>query len=319
MKDPIKFKIDTQDRLINRFEQFNKEYAPILLDKIFEYIDKFARSKGFLVLEKNSGFLLGEFAKKLVDDFKNSTYISDIGSLLGNFDELETANKLLLSVINDNFDFDALDFSKEKKLIINELTESLLRPESFRVNIANDVRKILARNILTGAPIKDLKDELKRSVISSETGGGILGRYTTQITTDAVSQYSGIINDKLAKEVDLNAIGYLGSIIANSRVQCVRWKDQKGAVLLRKEKVAKLGYLPDEVKWANANGQGYGKKGSTSYILLTEANFMQYRGGYGCRHDAIPFHFDDKYYTRYKKLKDQYDKETLKNIESQKK
>ena len=319
MKDPIKFKIDTQDRLINRFEQFNKEYAPILLDKIFEYIDKFARSKGFLVLEKNSGFLLCEFAKKLVDDFKNSTYISDIGSLLGNFDELETANKLLLSVINDNFDFDALDFSKEKKLIINELTESLLRPESFRVNIANDVRKILARNILTGAPIKDLKDELKRSVISSETGGGILGRYTTQITTDAVSQYSGIINDKLAKEVDLNAIGYLGSIIANSRVQCVRWKDQKGAVLLRKEKVAKLGYLPDEVKWANANGQGYGKKGSTSYILLTEANFMQYRGGYGCRHDAIPFHFDDKYYTRYKKLKDQYDKETLKNIESQKK
>ena len=316
--DPIKNKIDVQDSLINRFKQFTDDYSDELLDKIFEYIDKFARAKGFLVLEKESGFLLAEFAKKLVDDFKNSAYIGELGGLLGSFDELTDANNLLLSVLNPEFDFDALNFSKEKKLVISELTESLLRPESFKVNISNEVRKILARKLLQGGSIKDLKAELTNAVSKSSQGGGILGRYVGQITTDATLQYTGIVNDKIAKIGKFNAFGYTGSLIETSRVQCVRWRNEKNGILLFDEKQAPYGYLPDEVKWANANGTGYGKKGSTSYILLTKENFSQYRGGYNCRHDALPFQWNDKKQKYFEKLDANFQKERARLIEEQK-
>lgn len=301
--DPIKNKIDVQDSLINKFKKFTDDYSDELLDKIFEYTDKFARSKGFLVLEAESGFLLAEFAKKLVEDFKDSKYIGQIGSLLGSFDELEVANKNLLGLLNPEFDFDALNFSKEKKLVIGELTESLLRPESFKVNISNEVRKILARNVLQGASIKNLKQELTNVVSKSSADGGILGRYTTQITTDAVLQYGGIINDKVAKIGNFNAFGYTGSLIETSRIQCQRWITDKKGVLLFDKKEAPNGYLPDEIKWAKANGTGYGKKDSPYYLDLRVDNFAQIRGGRNCRHEALPFKWDDKTAKYYEKLR----------------
>jgi hypothetical protein len=306
--DPIKNKIDVQDSLINKFKKFTDDYSDELLDKIFEYIDKFARSKGFLVLEAESGFLLAEFAKKLVEDFKESKYIGELGSLLGSFDELEVANKNLLGLLNPEFDFDALNFSKEKKVVIGELTESLLRPESFKVNISNEVRKILARNVLQGGSIKNLKKELTNVVSKSNTDGGILGRYVGQITTDAVLQYGGIINDKVAKIGVFNAFGYTGSLIETSRIQCQRWKNDKKGVLLFDQKESPYGYLPDEIKWANANGTGYGRKGSTSYIELTKDNFARYRGGYNCRHEALPFQWNDRNRKYYEKLNTEFEK-----------
>ena len=314
---PIKDKIDIQDSLIKRINQFNEEYSKELLDKIYLFIEKFKKEKGLYVLE-NESVIIDKMANEIVNDYQYKTNASNIGELLPTFDELNDVTIRILSTVNDDFDFDSLNLLPEQKFVINELTHNLLRVESLSVKIGNTIKKIISKNLLNGGSISDLKKDMELALLSNGYNDGMLSEYATQITTDAISQYTGIINDKLAKEANLNAIGYLGSIVGNSRVQCVRWKDQKGAVLLRNEKIDKLGYLPDEINWANKYGTGYWKEGSTSFIKLTEDNFMQYRGGRGCRHDALPFHFDDKYYTRYKKMKEQYDRETLKNIESQK-
>ena len=277
--DLIKEKYDIQNGIITGFDELSGDISEILLDRVFEYIDSFSRNLGKILIDKNTGFKLAEIAKKLVDDFKNSNYKSEIGKLLKSFDDIEDVSLKILNTVNDSIDLTKLGFTDEKKLIIGEISNEFLR-DSFQVNIANDIRKIIARNILTGSPIKALKEDLKNSVGTSINKGGILGRYTQQIATDAVLQYGGTINQKVAIAVKSNAYMYTGSLIETSRPQCKRWRDKYKGILLIDEKIQPYGYLPDEIKWAIENGGGYGSKGKASYIPLSLYNFAKYRGGY---------------------------------------
>jgi hypothetical protein len=94
-----------------------------------------------------------------------------------------------------------------------------------------------------------------------------------QISRDALGQFDGQINAIIADEFGLDAFRYVGSIIDDSRAQCVRWVGKR---ILEKSE------MQSEIAWANNNGSGM--------IPGTNPdNFLVFRGGYNCRHRAIPF------------------------------
>jgi len=102
---------------------------------------------------------------------------------------------------------------------------------------------------------------------------GQLKKYVSQVSRDALNQFDGQVNSRIAEEFGLNAFRYVGSIIEDSRPQCVRWVGKE--VLLLDE-------LSNEISWAYSNGTGM-------IPGTTRDNFAVYRGGYNCRHSAIPF------------------------------
>jgi len=77
----------------------------------------------------------------------------------------------------------------------------------------------------------------------------------------------------------LNAFQYIGSLVTDSRPQCERWIIKKGGVL-------KYSELEKEISWAYSNGKGM-------IPGTNKDNFGTYRGGYNCKHSAVPFRYEE--------------------------
>lgn len=82
-------------------------------------------------------------------------------------------------------------------------------------------------------------------MISKELGQ--FKKYVTQISRDTLNQFDGQINGRIAEEYGLNAFRYVGSIIEDSRPQCVQWVAMR--TLLKED-------LPALIASATASGSG---------------------------------------------------------------
>lgn len=138
--------------------------------------------------------------------------------------------------------------------------------------LTQPLRQLLLRNVLIGSNLTETIDELNS--IAAGQGGklGAFERYFTTASRDLLFQYQGTVNNKIANQYDLDGIMYVGSLIEDSRPQCQRWVDAEMIALKDLEK---------EIEWAFNNGSGM-------IPGTSKDNFCQYRGGYGCRHEAFP-------------------------------
>ena len=129
------------------------------------------------------------------------------------------------------------------------------------------------KNIVAGATIENLTASLEQAIMSDEARMGLFKAYVSRASRDALMQYEGQVNSRIANEYELDAYRYVGSIIRDSRPQCIRWVGK--GYLTKKE-------LEAEINWAFNAGSGM-------IPGTTKDNFCIYRGGYNCRHSAIPF------------------------------
>ena len=106
---------------------------------------------------------------------------------------------------------------------------------------------------------------------------GVFERWVGQIARDAVNEYQGGINAQIKVQYDLTDIRYVGSLVEDSRPQCVRWVKELGGRIKGTD-------LQAEIDWAYDHGSGM--KPDTN-----PENFPQKRGGYNCEHIAIPTKF----------------------------
>lgn len=129
------------------------------------------------------------------------------------------------------------------------------------------------RNIVAGATVSDMEAWIRDYIVSNKDRVGRFQRYAGQIARDALFQYDGLVNSLISENIGANAYYYVGGLVKDSREQCIRW-DGKG-YLLKSE-------LQAEINWAYRNGAGM-------IPGTTPENFTIYRGGYNCRHTAVPF------------------------------
>lgn len=129
------------------------------------------------------------------------------------------------------------------------------------------------RNIVSGATVSDMEAYLREFIVGNKDKVGRFRKYAGEIARDALFQYDGLVNSLIAENISANAYYYVGGLVKDSREQCIRW-DGKG-YLLKSE-------LQSEINWAYRNGAGM-------IPGTTPENFTIYRGGYNCRHTAVPF------------------------------
>jgi hypothetical protein len=140
-------------------------------------------------------------------------------------------------------------------LLVYPLQQSLLTHAASGVTLTEMVNMI--------------DDELRGN---AKNQNSVFGNQALQIGRDALGQYDGAINGKIAQDFDLNAIVYVGSVVDDTRAQCERWLESEFILIAD---------LQDEIDWAFNNGSGM-------IAGTTPANFTSLRGGYSCRHEAIP-------------------------------
>lgn len=158
------------------------------------------------------------------------------------------------------------------KQTVTDLLLGSLEGAGIEAAVSDPIRKVITNTVLTGGNLIDMIGQIEDAIISDSQRLGIMTRYVTQISRDALYQFSGLANQVIATEYDLNAYEYVGSLVDDSRPQCQRWVEKQ--ILLFSE-------LQDEIAWAERNGKGM-------IPATTPQNFAIYRGGYNCQHEAIP-------------------------------
>jgi hypothetical protein len=244
-----------------------------IFDALKNQISKMNQTGGKIDFDSKNVNLVNELDKILVKTIQKSDYPGTVKKYLQNFDDVTDFNEMIHEELNG---ISPEEFRKNvdpfKKQIVEDTLQGLTG-SGVSTNFVEPVRQELFKNIVAGTNSIDVEKALRDFIQGQGDKAGTLKRYITQVSRDALNQYEGQINSRIAEEFDLDAFQYVGSLIDDSRPQCIRWTGKE--VILKKD-------LESEISWAFNNGSGM--------VPGTNANnFAVFRGGYNCRHAAIPF------------------------------
>lgn len=275
------------------------------LDDLFKEVrkvqrDAFKEAMDFYIAEKNklegeafiargslAATAVNRFEKRLTDAIqRNAGYKSEIRKYMTNFDTMDLLNTKIHKVLNKiNISGVIKLANKQQRELVGGVVEKVVGeiskfPENMlgnemREQFTKPVKKVLYQNIMQGKSQSAAKKALHDFIIGEKGKIGSLERWSGQIARDSLSQYDGAVNDLVRKEFDLNGFKYIGSLVKDSRPQCVRW------VRMREIPIK---ILPRELANSTNRGQIPGTNVS---------NFATYRGGYNCNHQAIAIRIDE--------------------------
>ena len=229
--------------------------------------------------EKTDEFLLS-LDRRIARALKNSGYTSSVDKYLTNFDKIAENVKKVQEKVN-GINLLASQIDPYRRIEVSNTWDNLLGA-GVNKSFVQPVRQGLYRNIMFGATVSDVEKLVKDFVITKKDADSKLLRYVKQVSRDSLSQFDGGLQQKIASELNLNAIRYVGSLILDSRAQCRKWTTENNGLILLDNEFEK------EIQKAIDGNLYYDGKTSSGMIKETTlSNFMANRGGYNCRHRAI--------------------------------
>jgi hypothetical protein len=245
------------------------------ISKIFNEVDV---SAGKLKDTKKAREFLLSIDKRIKEVLNNSEYKTAVSGLIKDFDKITQNNIDLQAAINKKI------ISKKQLLPIQQLevnnTIERLLGSGIDKDFVAPIRQTLYRNIVLGVGVEETRSALEDFILSKPKKESVLSRYVGQVSRDSIMQFDGSIQQSIGAELELPDYIYTGSLILDSRAQCVHWVNK--AELPGEE-------LEAEIKTA-VNGGTFPdseKKCSGMNPSTTLSTFSIYRGGYNCRHRAI--------------------------------
>ncbi len=241
-------------------------------------------TKGDNILSNVSNLkLIGSIRNKLEKIILNENYLKNVAGYVQAFDQITALQISYFKEFNNKF-----RPSKTLKIIqelsvdstLNSLTEA-----GINANVLEPVNELLRTNITTGGNFPDLLEALRKRMVSDGKDLGSLERYTKQITTDSLNQYSANYNKTVSEDLGLEWYRYIGSNLTTTREFCEE--------LTKKEWVHKSELAAIIKGKIDGHQCAIYKKTGLPYGMIpetNESNFSVYRGGYSCGHQffAVP-------------------------------
>lgn len=247
-------------------------YAALM--EIFDTVDI---TNGKLATNPKAEEFLALLDYKIYQTLKKSGYPVLVSDFIGNYDKI-TENVRDLHQSLGNGIINLKDINSVKRLEVQKTIQNLTEQGMYKDFIA-PVREGLYRNIMFGATVGETEEFIKSQVISNKEKNSKLTRYVKQVSTDALHQYDGSVNQVAKQSLGLNAVQYVGSLIEDSRAQCMKWVGMS---------IIKDSQLKEEIDWALNGGRFSNKKCSGMIEGTNPDNFCINRGGWVCRHRVFP-------------------------------
>lgn len=163
-----------------------------------------------------------------------------------------------------------------------------LGDDAIGVNFVSPVQDILVKNVTAGGSRAEFIEQARDYIIGKEGEDGRLVRYTKQIVTDSLNQYSANYTQVLSDDLGLVWFKYVGSNKETTRPFCKALTAAKNGCLPFIHK----SQLPDIVSGEICGEQVpiYDKTGLPHGMVpgTNAANFQILRGGYNCNHQLQP-------------------------------
>lgn len=264
------------DNASSKFETSIKLIEASLVNEIRKLFKNVDVTGGKISTNKKTIEFLASLENRIKSALKDSGYNAKVSDLLKNFDLIKANNIKLQDVVNGINIADA-SLTDIQRIEVQNTIDKLLG-SGINADFINPMREALYRNIALGGSIGDAEAIIEKYVVTKGNNKSVLMRYAGQVARDSISQFDGMIQGVIGQELDLKDFLYSGSLITDSRSQCVYWVGKR--VLLREE-------LEQEINTALNKGYLGGKKCSGMIPGTNLTNFSAFRGGYNCRHRAI--------------------------------
>lgn len=263
-----------EDEFLKGFDGINRRVFDAILNKLFT----FQIREGKFVETQDPILLLGELKREVKQILATSEYQTKVDQLLRDMDKIHEANLAVQKGYN-KLDVAVALIKPIQAQYAAEIVDGLVNT-GIDAAFTKPMTEALMKYIVLGSNLSDTIDYLKEYVIGEPKKASKLERYATQIARDTLRGYDGQVNQKIATEYELDGYTYVGSIIDDSRGQCVRWSE-KGFMTFAE--------IEREIEWAYANEGNYynGHRIGGMMLGTTLSNFPLHCGGHNCRHGAV--------------------------------
>lgn len=261
--------VDSENQLLDGFDGIEKD----IYNSVLKKVRTFDQKDGKIIFDDDTVTGINEINGIVAKSIQGSKYVGKVRDYLRDFETIKQFNFDIHQDVNDLSPGELSDLiNPVQRQIVNQTLQNLTG-QGVNTNFIDPLREGIFKNIVAGTTITDLEGYLNAFINTNPERMGQFKRYVSQVSRDALNQFDGQVNSRIAEEFGLDAFRYVGSIIEDSRPQCVRWV---GLGVITAEN------LSNELSWAYSNGTGM-------IPGTTVDNFAVYRGGYNCRHSAIPF------------------------------
>lgn len=270
----IKIMDGAEDNLASSIIKIEKK----IYDEILKIFDSISITDGKLSNNDKTDEFIASLDRRISRILKENGYNDSVSKYLTNFDKIAENVKKIQSKLN-GINLTAKQIDPFKRIEISNTWDKLLG-SGINKDFVNPLRQGLYRNVMFGATISDVEKTVRDFVITKKGSDSKLLRYVKQVSRDSISQFDGGLQQKIAVDLDLNAVRYIGSIILDSRAQCRKWSSD-GIIKLDSA-------FEDEINQAIKGNLYFEGKASSGMIKETTlATFMANRGGWNCRHRCI--------------------------------
>jgi hypothetical protein len=268
-------------------EQFNKNIPGIqqqMLDDI-KLLTKQLDTKGDTIKLAGSNLkLLNQLKGRLQKILLNPEYVNSVKDYIKNFNEVIKLQNNYFSEVEKKFKPPKLAKEIRKQAVesvVNSLTEN-----GLNANIVDKVQDLLRRGITTAGSYNSLNNQLTDFLINNDSGEGQLLRYTKQISTDALNQFSGQYTQLISSDLGFEWFRYSGSNIETTRPFCEACTERKYFHISELPKVLR----GDFIEFSKYDGKINSKTNLPDGMIpgTDVTNFQTYRGGYNCGHQWRP-------------------------------
>jgi len=283
---------DILEKINESIESMNKRIPSIqkdIYDSLQEDLMKLDLQNGQIKATVKNLSLINSIKNKLNRIILTPEYKIQVKEFVKSFNEITALQNDYWRTIDNTFKPKPLLKAIREQAIddtVVKLTES-----GIGANIAEPIADILRTNITTGGSYKALTAQLRESLVNTQTPG-TMEKYISQITTDAVNQYSNQYTQVVSSDLGYTWFKYDNTDILTTRPFCDAMTDRpyfhisEVPALLRGEG---LTYLNKKTK-ERSPVPIYDKTGLPSGMIpgTDASNFFIRRGGYRCGHSIRP-------------------------------
>lgn len=264
--------------------EFNKQMPGIqndIFDKVLEIAKDLDIKSGDIVASVKNLKTLSRIRAEIDKIIITPEYKKTVSAFAKSFNTIAKIQNNYFATLTEEFTAKAV-LQEIKELAIND-TITLLTEEGITANVSNKIYEVLSNNVRSGMSWKDFNKEIKNIIVGNDETAGLLEKYSSQITTDSINQFSANYSKIITDDLGLEWFVYAGALEEDSRDFC--------EALVAKKYVHES-EIPELLKGHIGNKRvPIYKKTDLPYGMIpgTNAdNFEIRRGGYRCQHQLVP-------------------------------
>lgn len=224
--------------------------------------------------------VLRKIKANLDDAIINPEYLASITKFLKYYKKTEALQTKYFQTLADNFESPRL-WEEIKFQAVDDTIESLTG-SGIKFEVIEPIKDILTNDVTSGSSFQQMVKDLDEFITSSNLDEGRYKKWSTQVVTDSINQYSRNYAEVVTNDLGLEWYQYVGAKVKHTRPLC--------NALVNKRYIHKS-ELPSIVK-GKVNGRQT-QLGSNGLPLgqipgTTAQNFPVLAGGYRCNHHLIP-------------------------------